>query len=399
MLEELLVIPGLSFPPLQSLPPLRNIILWFGAHVFGIVQPIPYRLTGSGDRTFDWLHVFTLLFVAMLSTVVWRAVAKDRTDHTKLFARFRPFLRLALGTTMLSYGMIKAIPLQMPIGTLTKLVEPFGNFSPMGVLWFSIGASPAYEIFVGLAEVCGGILVLIPRTAPLGVLMCMMNTIAVFTLNMTYDVPVKLFSFHLVVMSAFLAAPNAPRLFDFFIRGRPSRVRAEPPLGATPGSRRGFRNVQIAYATWVLLSLAVTSSLSWKRSGGGAPKAPLYGIWTVEEMIVDGQPRPALVTDTTRWRRIIFQRPTNASFQRMNDAMVNYASVVDTTKRTLTLTAFDSAKTVSSLAYQRPAKDHLLLDGKLDGHAVRLELSYRDPDSYLQRSRGFHWISEVPFNR
>jgi hypothetical protein len=218
-------------------------------------------------------------------------------------------------------------------------------------------------------------------------------------LNMTYDVPVKLFSFHLVLMSAFLAAPNAPRLFDFFIRGRPSRVRAEPPLATTPGSRRGFRNVQIAYATWVFLCLAGSSGMSWKRDGGGAPKSPLYGIWTVEEMIVDGQPRAALVTDTTRWRRIVLQRPTNASFQRMNDSFVRYASVIDTTKKTLTLTAFDSAKTVSPLTYRRPTKDHLLLDGTLDGHAVRLELSYRDPNSYLQRSRGFHWISEAPFNR
>jgi hypothetical protein len=35
----------------------------------------------------------------------------------------------------------------------------------------------------------------------------------------------------------------------------------------------------------------------------------------------------------------------------------------------------------------------------MDGHTVHIELSYRDPDSFLQRSRGFHFISEVPFNR
>ena len=34
-------------------------------------------------------------------------------------------------------------------------------------------------------------------------------TMQIFTLNMTYDVPVKLFSFHLILMSLFLLAPDA----------------------------------------------------------------------------------------------------------------------------------------------------------------------------------------------
>lgn len=42
--------------------------------------------------------------------------------------------------------MVKAIPLQMPAPNLTRLLEPFGHFSPMGVLWHSIGASRGYEM-------------------------------------------------------------------------------------------------------------------------------------------------------------------------------------------------------------------------------------------------------------
>jgi hypothetical protein len=399
MLGGLVLIPGLDLPPLQGLFPFRNVVLWFGTHVFGIAHPVPYRLTGSGDRTFDWLHVFTLLSIAVIGTVIWGAVARDRDQHAALYRRFRVFLRFALGTTMLGYGMSKAIPLQMPIDSLTRLVEPFGNFSPMGVLWYSIGASPSYEMFVGLAEICGGLLLMFPLTAPLGALMCLMNTIEVFTLNMTYDVPVKLFAFHLVLMSAFLVAPNAPRLFDFFIRRRATAVRPEPALGATPAVRRRFLIAQLIYVAWAVVLVFYGDITAWKTFGAGAPKSAFYGIWSVDQMTVDGQPRPAVVADTMRWRRVIFQRPTSATLQRMNDAVVNYAAAIDTARRTLTLTAFDSAKTVSPLTYQRPTKEHLLLDGMLDGRAVHLELSYHDPNAYLQRSRGFHWISEVPFNR
>src|SRR4026208_2091617 len=99
---------------------------------------------------------------------------------------------------MVAYGMIKAIPLQMPAPGLTRLLEPFGNFSPMGVLWYSVGASRPYEIFAGCAELAAGILICIPRTATLGALICLADAIQIFTLNMSYDVPVKLFSFHLI---------------------------------------------------------------------------------------------------------------------------------------------------------------------------------------------------------
>jgi len=42
-----------------------------------------------------------------------------------------------------------------------------------------------------------------PRTATLGAMICLADAIEIFTLNMTYDVPVKLLSSHLVFMSLF----------------------------------------------------------------------------------------------------------------------------------------------------------------------------------------------------
>src|SRR6185503_1468921 len=126
----------------------------------------------------------------------------------------------------------------MPILSLTRLVEPFGNFSPMGVLWYSVGASPAYEIFIGLAETAAGLLLFLPRTAQLGALMSLMDAVGVFAMNMTYDVPVKLFAFHLILLSLFLLAPNARRLYDLFLLHRSATLREEPPLGSTERARR-----------------------------------------------------------------------------------------------------------------------------------------------------------------
>jgi len=83
---------------------------------------------------------------------------------------------------------------------------------------------------------------------------------------------------------------------------------------------------------------------------------------------------------------------------------------VDSMARTLTLSPVDTAQSnanlmgdttepKSALTYRRVDHEHLVIDGKMDGQDVHLALSFRDPDSFLQRSRGFHWISEVPFDR
>src|SRR5581483_8626940 len=134
-------------------------------------------------------------------------VDRRRLSYPVLHRWFFLFLRFALAGQMLTYGFAKAVPLQMPFPGLFTLVEPYGNMSPMGVLWSSVGASQPYEIFAGCMEILGGLLLFFPRTVTLGALVSLADMSYVVTLNMTYDVPVKLLSFHLILLSLFLLAP------------------------------------------------------------------------------------------------------------------------------------------------------------------------------------------------
>jgi hypothetical protein len=157
MLGGLIVIPNRDLPSLEELPPFKNLVTWTAVHVFGITRPLVITGSGSGDKTFDWIAVFCLLVIATAATVVWSVLDRKRENYAALHQWFRLFLRFAAGSTMLVYGMVKAIPLQMPAPTLTRLLEPFGNFSPMGVLWASIGAASAYERFSGAAELAAAV--------------------------------------------------------------------------------------------------------------------------------------------------------------------------------------------------------------------------------------------------
>ena len=110
---------------------------------------------------------------------------------------------------------------------------------PMGVLWSFMGFSNVYQIFTGIGEALGSLLIVFRRTTTLGALLLCGVLANVALLNYTFDVPVKLFSTNLLLMAVFLAAPDAKRLFDVLVRNRPAAPRpcAAAPAFGPAGSR------------------------------------------------------------------------------------------------------------------------------------------------------------------
>jgi uncharacterized membrane protein YphA (DoxX/SURF4 family) len=399
VLGGLLVVPKVNIPELSGHWPLRQITFWTAAHIFRIKHELVYTGSGSGDKTFDWVLAFCLLVIAAVVTLVWSILDRRRPNYLTFHKWFRLALRFALASEMFLYGLAKVIPLQMPFPFLTRLLEPYGNFSPMAVLWSSVGASRPYEIFTGCAETLGGILLLTPRTATLGALVCLADMIQVFMLNMTYDIPVKLFSFHLILFSLFLLAPDARRMIDFFFTSRAAAPSRQPALFRSARANRLAVVIQVAFGIY-LLGMGIYSGIqAWHTYGGGRPKSALYGIWNVEEMSIDGQPRSPLLTDQARWRRIVFDFPTFASFQRPDDTFTGFGASISDTAKTLTLTKPAGKSWKATLTYTRPAPDHLILAGSMDGHQVEMKLKLMDRDKFNLVNRGFHWINEYPFQR
>jgi hypothetical protein len=337
--------------------------------------------------------------IASVVTLVWSILDRRRPNYVTFHKWFRLAMRFMLASEMFLYGLAKAIPLQMPFPFLTRLLEPYGNFSPMAVLWSSVGASRSYEIFTGCAETLGGILLLAPRTATLGALVCLADMIQVFTLNMTYDVPVKLFSFHLVLFLLFLLAPEGRRLANFFLTDRAIAASRQLPLFRSARANRVAVALQVAFGLY-LIGMGIYSGIgAWSRYGGGRPKSALYGIWNVEQMSIDGQIHPPLLTDQARWRRVVFDFPTFTQFQRPDDTFTGFGSSISDTDKTLTLTKPADKNWKATFTFVRSAPDQLVLDGAMDGHKIQLKLKLQDRDKFTLVNRGFHWINEYPFQR
>lgn len=354
---------------------------------------VDIKPAGSGDTTWNWVQFAVMLAMALVGAAIWMIF--DRKDHPRLREALRTYVRFYLAATMFGYGAAKVIPSQFPMPGLDKLVHTFGQTSPMGLLWTFMGASPAYNFFTGAMEILGGLLLTVRRTTLLGALVSAGVLSNIVALNFFYDVPVKLYSAHLLTMALYIAAPDFRRLIDFFVLRRPVTPPPDEPL------IRGRRATIIAVTVrtlFVAAMLAFSFNLAhttYKQRVGAS--SPLRGIWFVEDLQVDGKPRPPLLTDRTRWRRIVIDNPKFGSVQLMNDERRRF--LLTLRPKTVMLASRDNPAQTTELAYERRGPDTLVLDGMMEGRQFHAVCRREKEKEFVLLSRGFHWINEFPYNR
>jgi uncharacterized membrane protein YphA (DoxX/SURF4 family) len=396
------------FLPIPPVPQLYDkyralwhvVIAWVGRTLLHVQVDtgIPNPGNGSKDTTFNYVQLLCYVLFALAVTIVWSLLDRRRPNYDRLQRWFWLYLRLTLGITMVQYGAAKVFPAQFPPPSLTTLLEPFGESSPMHLLWTFMGASALYTFFAGAAEVLGGVLLLIPRTTTLGALVSLAAMGNVLALNFGYDVAVKIGVSNLVVMSLILLWPDLRRLLDFFLLNR----RVEPASDRSPFRSRRLNRIavalQVLFAVVLLSNDLYHSQRAISELNQARRTTPLYGIWSVEEFTVDGQLRPPLLTDPLRWQRLVVEENGTATVQPMSGAPGYFSLKVDPTRKSFVLSKPNDWMWRAELAYENPQPDRLILRGQLDGQPVTATLRRFDESRFLLLNRGFHWINETALN-
>jgi hypothetical protein len=403
-----LVLYNLPFP-VGGLPltdPARNwydklwhaVVPWFAAHVLHLAAPITIFSNGSGDTTYDYVLVLLFAILAAITTVVWSILDRRATSYPRLAFGLRVYVRYVLAFALLSYGAFKVIQTQFPYPSLDRMVEPFGEFSPMGVVWSWMGISYAYNLFAGLCEMCSGFLLFFRRTVMLGSLLAIAVMSNVVIINFAFDVPVKLYSSHLLLMAVFLVAPDARRLVGACVMNRGMTA---ADLGAAFATRRMRIAGAVIKTGFVLAGVISPLWISRSFSRQIAVRPPLYGIWEVDSFVRGHEALPALVGDSVRWRRLVFSYPGAASVRLLNDSTRGYRVTADTVKHMVVLSSRRDSSFRLPLAYARVGahNDSLRLDGIVNGDSLHIRLHRLDENQLLLVSRGYHWINEHPLNR
>ena len=358
--------------------PLRDLTSWLGTHVFHVTT-LAFQGV-SADTPFHWVQLGWIAAASLVVAVLWTRIAGRPANGTGDYW-IRLFFRFALAAQMFSFGMAKVIPTQFPPPPLVTLVKPVGDLAPDDLLWTFMGASVSYQMFTGWAELAAGVLLVIPRTAMVGALIACADMLQVFVLNMSYDVGLKQTSFHLLAISLFLLLPELQRVGHALVADRPRE------------SRRSLI-IQLAFGAYLLAMFTRLAVLSWYNPGGpGYTKSPLYGIWDVEKMSVDGDVRPPILNDyDRRWRRVIFDTPELMIVERFDDSFAHYGASVDPGSHSIALRKIQSRLWKTSFTYERRGDDELSIDGDMDGHAIHAELQRVGTDVFRLTNGTFRWV-------
>jgi uncharacterized membrane protein len=367
-------------------------------HLFGIA-PAPFTFTGSADTLYRYATYLNYVLIAVLVAIIWTLVDRRRPNYARVDQWLRAWVRLALATIILGYGFAKLIPTQFATPSLQAYAQPLGEFSPMGLLWVFMGSSTAYSVFSGFVEVAGGLCLLFRRTATLGALILIAVMANVTMLNFTYDVPVKIFSLNLLLMAAYIAAPDARRLFDVVVLNRATSPQAHVPLFARRWPRAGATASVALFAGFILWSNVSEGLSSLSAARRAVDASTLYGIYDVEDIRRDDAGMTPAVAHPGQWRRVIFDAGGRITIRTASDVVTRFSSKVDAGRHSMTLTDRAVAGHTLVLGFEEPEANRLVLRGRIAGDPTVLRLRRFDEQQYLLLNRGFNWIQERPLNR
>jgi hypothetical protein len=380
--------------------PFFLIAQWLGQHLFHLTG-VGAKLhgTGSGDTILNWIAVGLMLSVAILATLIWTALAELRSParrslaYPRLFFWFRLTIRLTLGVAMLNYGLAKLFPLQMAPPSLAVLNEPLGNTSPMTMLWTLIGLNPVYEMICGAAELTAGILILFRRTGLLGEILTAFLATNIVLYNFCYDVPVKLYAAHLVLMSIALIIPDMPNLINFFFLHRPCK----PIDGWVKPARRYGLRVETICVVVALLLVALPHAFQSQKgyaqqliSERNPP--PLTGQWHLTSAT-----KPYVTGDGLPMTDIFFEPSGRTMLRDSATVLWRAYAKPDDKKHTLFLVAESNDPITYALT-----PPHLVLtpagkEAKTAGTLTLVRVLL--PSHYPLEERGFHFVNEWGLER
>lgn len=374
--------------------------------------PVYYQATGSGDTGYAFTKLFLIFCLAAFFTTLWSFLDRSRS-YPRLGRWVHLIVRFYVCYYMLIYGGIKMYAGQFMEPSIAAMSREIGDKSPMGMVWTFMGASKPYELFGGIGELIGGLLLFHRRTALLGCLVTVAVMTNVCALNWLYDVPVKLFSAHLLLFAIVLLAPWCSRLLSLFVSNRSSEG-VDMNVTQWPWLRSTLTIIGCLWVGGMVLDMHWNNSDRLEIVSERYAKPALYGRWDVEKMIHDGRELP--VSDAMRWQFFAIDRGTRAWSRAAMGQIFSWSYSEDLDNHKVVMKVGDGAEDqwlveqgTKTVNVENPEPNTvedgqkridvqrrtLVLRGSWQGKPLELHTV----EHVFNLHRGFHWVQERPYNR
>jgi len=353
------------------------------------------------------------LIISLVGAYVWGFVVKDIDQkEPELYYWLRVIIRFRLAIALLSYGIIKIFPVQLPGPTLSDLHTAYGDFLPWKLYYLSTGvASAYYEQSLGAIEFLAGFLLLFRRTTIIGAGLATALLVNIVLINYAYHLSDQLYSVYLLILSVFLLLYDAPRLYNLLIKEK----RAKPDH-FSPFYKPKFKwAVKLAFMAFAIFFSTITYA-SYRNSNWPYPDTPgltgAAGVYDVKSFEWNGNIKPYSLTDSLRWVDVVFEKWNVLSIKKNINAPINAVSPslafqkngledyeskgnagrffysYELKDSTVKLTNKNDGADTLSLSISRPAKDIIQLSGTdAERNALKVFLRKLPKEYLLQKGR------------
>jgi len=267
-------------------------------------------------------YVITLIFaiaVGAVWTIAVKLLKNEAKEYTKLNYWLRTIVRYRAGIGIIGFGFTKLLPTQMPYPSLGLLNTDFGDFTLQKIYWLSVGIVPWYQVFAGVVEIAGGVLLFFRKTTFLGAVLLFGALGDIVYVNFAYDGGVHVYSSYFVMLSAFLMIQDIPRIYNLLILEKLTiPVNYYPAFTKTwqKYSRIGVKTAVIGVFLFLFFYLSLVNFLydPYKQPSTAGIKQ-LRGNYHVTEFRLNNKEIPYSPQDTVRWQWATFEKWTSLTFR------------------------------------------------------------------------------------
>ena len=359
----------------------RGTLAYFALYCI-ILLPFPFSILGLQQRVIDaifWLPVhsdskgmYLLVLYIFIAAVITSIIFKAKD---KLLDFIYSLSSYYLSLMLFKYGIDKIFLHQFYIPEPNTLFTPLGQMEKGLLYWSTMGTSSFYSIFMGSIEIIAAMLLLFRKTRVFALILSLGIIINIVTVNLGFDISVKLYSLFLLFLCIYLLIPFIPAFYSFFFKAEPVSERPSPGL-----KRNNFIGM---FCKWLAVGIILLEGLypyiqSRNLNDSLAQRPFLHGAYNV-------------IDRSSPVKRFFIHRKGYIIFQDRNDVMKDYKLTVRDSN--FLLTDYHTRTTVVPFQYQK--EDSVLtlyypidtLTFKISGKAI-------DWRKLPAMRKGFHWISE-----
>jgi hypothetical protein len=378
---------------------LEPILAWIGQNIFGLSEHLELKSTGSGDGVMAYLSLFLQFVLSLMATLVWSIIDRKRISYRDLQFWFLSLLRVFVAAFMLLYGFAKVFLIQFQPPRLITLVQQVGEMSPMGLAWTFMGFHPVYSIFTGLLEVFAGLFLIFRPTKTLGALMTVGVMGHVAVMNLCFDIPVKIFSIHLVLMGFILLfADRRKIMMVFFGQNVQDLAQEYHPMRTNYLFDKILKIKGILTGILMVAVLAFGFFIQRQYSSIQQERDAYYGLYEVKDfkrISIDDQKK---LSNNQKWNYVAIEHVAKANI-RTKDSVHPFHFIIDLDNNQATLYRKNTDSIPPNFHLLKTGDDIYEFHGKIEKDSIHFKMHPADLKQFPLISRGFNWVNESPFNR